>query len=282
MVRERGSLGIDARRGARNAILDLEPFYSPRNFSLKLVMGATPVAVLSFLGFDGISTLAEDAKDPQKNIARATLLVCLIAGVLFILQTYLGQLIWPDYTTFSPIETAFSDIGRRIGGPALAYLIALVVVGQGWASGIAGQASASRLLYGMARDGRLPRVVFGYLHPERRTPSHSIMLMGGIAMVAGLLLDLDKAAELVNFGACAGFMAVNLSVIGHYFVQRRERNLAGFWKYLVSPLIGFLVCFWIWLSVSPLALRVGVLWSFIGVLYLFLLIRRRGVNLAGY
>ncbi len=77
-------------------------------------------------------------------------------------------------------------------------------------------------------------------------------------------------------------MAVNLSVIGCYFVQRRERNLAGFWKYLVSPLIGFLVCFWIWLSVSPLALRVGVLWSFIGVLYLFLLIRRRGVNLAGY
>ena len=87
-------------------------------------------------------------------------------------------------------------------------------------------------------------------------------------MVAGLFLDLDKAAELVNFGACAGFMAVNLSVIGCYFVQRRERNLAGFWKYLVSPLIGFLVCFWIWLSVSPLALRVGTLWSLAGVLYL--------------
>jgi amino acid transporter len=259
----------------RGTLFSTEPFYSSRNFSLKLVMGATPVAVLSFLGFDGISTLAEDAKDPQKNIARATLLVCLIAGVLFILQTYLGQLIWPDYTTFSPIETAFSDIGRRIGGPALAYLIALLVVGQAWASGIASQASASRLLYGMARDGRLPRVVFGYLHPERRTPSHSIMLMGGIAMVAGLLLDLDKAAELVNFGACAGFMAVNLSVIGHYFVRLRK----NWWTSLVSPAIGFLICLWIWLSVSTLAMKVGAAWTVAGVLYLLFLIRRGGARL---
>lgn len=187
----------------RGTLVSLEPFYSP-TFSLQAVMGATPVAVLSFLGFDGISTLAEDAKEPKKNIPRATILVCLIAGLLFILQTYLGQLIWPDYTTFSNVETAFSDIGRKIGGPGLAYLIVLLVVAQAWVSGIASQASASRLLFGMARDGKLPHAVFGYLHPRLRTPTYSMILMGGIAMVAGLLLDLDKAAELVNFGACAG------------------------------------------------------------------------------
>jgi putrescine importer len=261
----------------RGTLWSLEPFYSRPSFSLQAVMGATPVAVLSFLGFDGISTLAEDAKDPQKNVARATMLVCLIAGVLFILQTYLGQLIWPDYTTFVPIETAFSDIGRLIGGPALAYLIALLVVGQAWASGITSQASASRLLYGMARDHRLPQFVFGYLHPKRRTPSHSILLMGGIALIAGLLLDLDKAAELVNFGACAGFMAVNLSVIGYYFVRLRR----GWWGALLSPTIGFLVCLWIWLSVSSLAMKVGALWTAAGVVYLVYLIRRRGSRLQG-
>jgi amino acid transporter len=184
-------------------------------------------------------------------------------------------LIWPDYTTFSPIETAFSDIGRRIGGPALAYLIALLVVGQAWASGITSQASASRLLYGMARDGRLPRLVFGYLHPKRRTPTHSILLMGGIAMVAGLLLDLDKAAELVNFGACAGFMAVNLSVIGYYFVRLRR----NWWTSLVSPAIGFLVCLWIWLSVSSLAMKVGAVWTLAGIAYLLFLLRRGGLRL---
>jgi amino acid transporter len=263
----------------RGTLVSLEPFYSPQSFSLKAVMAATPVAVLSFLGFDGISTLAEDAKEPEKNIARATILVCFIAGALFILQTYLGQLIWPDYATFSPVETAFSDIGRKIGGAGLAYLIALLVVAQAWASGIASQASASRLLYGMARDGKLPHAVFGYLHPRLRTPTYSMVLMGGIAMVAGLLLDLNKAAELVNFGACAGFMVVNLSVMGHYFFRRRERRGAGAWKYLASPAIGFLVCLWIWLSVSPLAMKVGAVWSLAGVVYLFVLIRRRGVGL---
>jgi amino acid transporter len=256
----------------RAALFSIEPFYSPQTFSLRAVMSATPVAVLSFLGFDGISTLAEDAKEPEKNIARATVLVCLIAGTLFILQTYLGQLIWPDFSTFFPIETAFSDIGRLIGGPALAYLIALLVIGQAWASGIASQASASRLLFGMARDGKLPRALFAYLHPRRRTPSYSILLMGGIAMIGGLLLNLDKAAELVNFGACAGFMFVNLSVIAHYYVRLR-RNL---WTSLISPAIGFLICLWIWFSVSTLAMKVGALWTLAGLAYL-LFQRQRGV-----
>jgi putrescine importer len=264
----------------RGTLLSLEPFYSVPGFSWKTVMAATPVAVLSFLGFDGISTLAEDAKEPEKNIARATILVCFIAGLLFILQTYLGQLIWPDYKTFSTVETAFSDIGRKIGGAGLAYLIALLVVAQAWASGIASQASASRLLFAMARDEMLPHAVFGYLHPKSRTPTYSVALMGGIAMVAGLLLDLNKAAELVNFGACAGFMVVNLSVIGHYFVRRRERRGVSAWRYLASPVIGFLVCLWIWLSVSPLAMKVGAIWSVAGVAYLFVLIRRNGVELA--
>jgi amino acid transporter len=264
----------------RGTLISLEPFYSAQNFSLKAVMAATPVAVLSFLGFDGISTLAEDAKEPEKNIARATILVCFIAGFLFILQTYLGQLIWPDYTMFSPVETAFSDIGRKIGGAGLAYLIALLVVAQAWASGIASQASASRLLFAMARDGKLPHAVFGYLHPKLRTPTYSMLLMAGIAMGLGLLLDLDKAAELVNFGACAGFMVVNLSVIGHYFFRQHERQAGNAWKYLVSPVIGFLVCLWIWLSVSSLAMKVGAVWSLAGIAYLFLLIRRHGLDLA--
>lgn len=249
-------------------LLSTKPFYDPRHFSLAAVMSATPIAVLSFLGFDGISTLAEDAKDPQKNIARATVLVCFVAGAVFILQTYLGQLIWPDYTKFSPIETAFSDIGRLIGGAGLFYLIAFLVIAQAWASGITSQASASRLLFGMARDGRLPHRLFGYVHPVLRTPIYSVLLMGVIAAIGGVLLDLDQAAELVNFGACLGFMAVNLSVLSHYFVRRGERGVSRLWANLVCPLAGFVICFYIWLSISPLAMRLGALWTMAGILYL--------------
>jgi amino acid transporter len=252
----------------QGVLFSWQPFFNPRTFSLHAVMAATPVAVLSFLGFDGISTLAEDAKDPQKNVGRATILVCAIAGCVFILQTYLGQLLWPDYAKFNPIETAFSEIGLLIGGRALFYLIAFLVVAQAWVSAITSQASASRLLYGMARDRRLPRLVFGYLDPRLRTPTHSMLLMGGIAAVGGLVLNLDKAAELVNFGACAGFMAVNLSVCGHYFFRLRRRTGSHFLSNLLSPIVGFLICLYIWLSVAPLAMRVGALWTLLGLLYL--------------
>jgi amino acid transporter len=249
-------------------LLSLKPFYDSPTFSLAAIMSATPIAVLSFLGFDGISTLAEDAKDPKRNVARATVLVCFVAGTIFVLQTYLGQLIWPDYTRFRPVETAFSDIGRLIGGPGLFFLIAFLVIAQAWASGITSQASASRLLFGMARDGRLPHRLFGYIHPVLRTPIYSVLLMGALACIGGLIFNLDTGAELVNFGACLGFMAVNSSVLSYYFVRTRQRGAASIWVNLICPIIGFAVCFYIWLSISPLAMRVGAVWTAAGLLYL--------------
>jgi amino acid transporter len=252
----------------QGTLVSMKPFYNAPDFSLAAIMSATPIAVLSFLGFDGISTLAEDAKEPQKNVALATVLVCFVAGAIFILLTYLGQLIWPDYHQFHPIETAFSDIGRLIGGPSLFFLIALLVIAQAWASGITSQASASRLLFGMARDGRLPHRLFGYVHPVRRTPTYSILLMGAIACLGALLLNLDQSAELVNFGACLGFMAVNLSVLGHYFVRLQQRRGSRIWTNLVSPTLGFAICFYIWMSISSLAMRVGALWTAVGIMYL--------------
>jgi amino acid transporter len=256
-------------RGAgKGTLLSLDPFYDAPTFSLYAVMSATPVAVLSFLGFDGISTLAEDAKNPRKNVARATLLVCFVAGSIFILQTYLGQLIWPDFRRFPSVETAFSDIGRVIGGRGLYFLIAFLVVAQAWASGITSQASASRLLFGMARDGWLPRRFFTYVHPALGAPIYSILLMGAIACIGALLLDLNEGAELVNFGACLGFMAVNLSVFGYYFINLKQTRGWQLWRNFIFPLIGFAICFYIWLSISHLAMRVGALWTIAGLIYL--------------
>lgn len=248
----------------------LLPFFDPKTFSLSAVMAATPIAVLSFLGFDGISTLAEDAQDPQKNIGRATLLVCLIASVLFIYQTWLAQLVWPDYARFPHIETAFAEIGRQVGGQDLYYLIVALVVAQAWASGITSQASASRLLFAMSRDGRLPYRFFGYVHPVRQTPVHSLLLMGGIAAIGAILVNLDQAAQLVNYGACIGFMAVNAAVFGHYYVKLGHRRGLDFYRNLVAPLLGLLICFYIWLSISRQAMIVGIGWSLLGLFYLLL------------
>jgi amino acid transporter len=206
-------------------LLSSKPFYSPEHFEWKPILGATSLAALSYLGFDGISTLSEDAKDPGKDIWRATLLVCFLAGGLFVLQSYLGQMVWPDYTTFHPVETAFMDIGKRIGGSALYLCISLVLLVGGLASAIAGQASASRLLVGMGRDALLPRRLFAYVHPRLGTPVYSVMLMGAIHLAGALIFRYAEAAELVNFGALLGFMLVNLAVVRHFFFRLQQRTI---------------------------------------------------------
>ncbi len=254
-------------------LLSLKPFYNPAEFSPIAIMGATSLAALSFLGFDGISTLSEDAKNPKRDIWRATVLVCLIAGGLFILQSYLGQMVWPDYRTFSPVETAFMDIGRRIGGEALLYCISFVLLVGGLASAITGQASASRLLYGMGADHLLPRRIFAYVHPKLGTPVYSVLLMGGIHLAGALFLRYTEAAELVNFGALLGFMAVNLCVWRLHFCRLGERRGRDAVVNLVLPVLAFAVCFGIWLNLSRFALVLGTVWMGTGLLYLAFLTR---------
>jgi hypothetical protein len=82
------------------------------------------------------------------------------------------------------------------------------------------------------------------------------------------MLDPSEAAELVNFGACAGFMAANPSVLGHSFLRSNQRRGLRFVSNLVLPILGFGVCFYIWLSVLPLAMRLGAPWTAAGLVYL--------------
>jgi amino acid transporter len=254
--------------GAGEATLfSTKPFFNPQTFSVSDITSATSLAVLSFLGFDGVTTLAEDAKNPRRDIGRATLLVCFIAGGLFVLESYLAQMVWPDYKTFAPIETAFMDIGKLIGGASLFYFLSFVLVVAGVASAVTGQASAARLLCGMGRDRLLPYRIFGYVHPRLGTPVYSVLLMGAVHLIGAVMLQYTEAAELVNFGAFIGFILVNVCVI-RLGLQERRSVVS-----LVLPLLGGITCFYIWLHLSGFALRLGVVWLGLGLLYLLLLTR---------
>jgi len=255
------------------ALFSNRPFFNPQTFSFGEVIGATSLAVLSFIGFDGVTTLAEDAKDPRRDIGRATVLVCLIAGGLFVIESYLAQMVWPDYRAFSPVETAFLDIGKLVGGAALFYFLSFVLVVAGLAGAITGQASASRLLYGMGRDRLLPYRLFGYVHPKLGTPIYSVLLMGGIHLAGALILKYTEAAELVNFGAFLGFIAVNVCVIRHYWLRLGQRQGGQVIAHLLLPALGGSVCFYIWMHLSRFALALGALWITLGFLYLCLLTR---------
>jgi len=253
--------------------ISTRPFFNPQTFALGDIVNTTSLAVLSFIGFDGISTLAEDAKEPRRDIARATVLVCLVAGVLFMIESYLAQMVWPDYTTFSPVETAFMDVGKLVGGAALFFFFSFVLVVAGIASAITGQAGASRLLCGLGRDGVLPYRIFGHVSPRLGTPINSVLLMGAVHLAGALILKYTEAAELVNFGAFIGFMLVNLCVVRHYWLRLGLRQGGQFVSNLVLPILGFAICFYIWLHLSPFALKLGAIWMAVGLIYLLFLTR---------
>lgn len=264
-----GAAALRALLGGIGAgtIISPAPFYHPPAFSLAAVMSATSIAAYSYLGFDGISTLAEDSRNPRRDIGRATVLVCLISGVLFILQAYLGQLAWPDFTSYPKTETAFLDVSRLVGGEQLFFAVTFVLLVAGVASAVTGQASASRLLFGMGRDRLLPPAIFAYVHPKYSTPTYSILAMGAVTAAGGFFLSFQLAAEAINFGALIGFMGVNLSVISHYFLKNRRPEPAGLLQNLLLPALGFLVCLSIFLSLSHIARTIGMVWCILGILY---------------
>ena len=248
-------------------VLSLQPFYNPATFSVPAIMGATSIAAFSYLGFDGISTLAEDSRNPTRDIGRATVLVCFLCGLMFIVQAYLGQLVWPDFTSYPNVETAFLDVSRRVGGNHLLSLVTFVLVVAGIASAVTGQASASRLLLGMGRDRLLPPRIFAYIHPKYSTPTYGVLCMGVVTLLGGFFLSFQLAAEAINFGALIGFMGVNLSVIGHFYVRARQRRGTAFLFNLVLPCGGFLACLYVFLNLSHTAKWIGVCWCGLGLLF---------------
>jgi putrescine importer len=250
--------------GTGAGTFNLDPFFVSDKFVTTAIISGAALACFSFLGFDAITTLSEEAIDPKRDIWKAAIIACIGGGALFIGQAYVAQLVWPDVTTFSSADTALFDIAQLAGGAALATLYTVAIIVSTLTAGLAGQASASRLMYGMGRDEVLPKKFFTHLHPRFKTPIYNILLMAVISITGALLLPISLVAELMNFGALAGFMCVNLSVIAYYFIRKKNHKVI---QYLLIPGAGFLVCLYLWLHLSPLTLKVGFAWLGIGLVY---------------
>ncbi len=252
--------------GGWGQVLSWEPFYNPKTFDLKAIGTATSLAALTYIGFDGVTTLAEEVRNPKRSVLLAVVLVCFITGIFSTVEVYLAQRVWPDYTTFPDLETAFLDVTQRVGGTWLFQAMAVVLVVACLGSGLAGQAGAARLLYGMGREGVLPRRIFGHLSYQTSIPSYNVILIGGLTLAAVPWLDYEFAATLLNFGAFLAFMGVNLATIAEYYVRRREGRRRIVVDLLI-PGLGFLFCLAIWLSLPMPAKIAGSAWLLIGLLY---------------
>jgi len=241
----------------------LHPLYSPGNFDFRAVANATSLSALTYIGFDGVTTLAEEVDNPRRNVPIATVLVCLLTLVSSFVLVYLAQLVWPDYATYPNVETAFMDVTQRVGGILLFQAMGLLVMLSSFGGGLSGQVAAARLLFGMGRENVLPRRVFGYMHPVRQGPTLNVLLVGVLVLAGSLVGNLEQTATLLNFGAFVSFMGVNLAAIREAFRTPGGRPLLK----SLAPAGGFLFCLGIWISLPPIAKIVGGVWFLAGIVY---------------
>lgn len=245
--------------------LTLAPLYDPHTFSLATVASATSIAVLSFLGFDGISTLSEESTDARNAIGRATVASLLLIGALFVLQTWIAADLARGMH-FSSAATVFYEIAAGAGGRGLRLAAILaVVISFGIANAMAAQAAVSRVLFAMARDRKLPKVL-ATVHPRFKTPYVSILLVAGVSLLVGLFFQrhIDDLSLVVNFGALTSFMLLHLAVIHHYFLRQRT----GSWlRHLICPLAGFGVILYVLYGMDRPAKVLGGCWIAAGIAY---------------
>ncbi len=246
------------------------PFYDPATFNFRAVLGATSLAVLTYIGFDGISTLSEEVENPRRNILLATVFTCLAVGILSAFEVYVAQLLWPASQPFPNETTAFVSAAARAWAP-LFGIIGVTLIVANFGSGMGAQLGAARLLYGMGRSNALPPKFFAALDPKRHVPRNNVILVGVVALLSvfaiGLTVGADKTyglgAEMLNFGALIAFMGVNAATFVHYFVRGRQRTLGTF----LPPLLGFAICLVLWLGLSYKAKLAGGAWIILGLIF---------------
>jgi len=250
-----------------NVSFTLDPIFNGDKFSMSLVLSAVSVCVLSFLGFDGISTLAEESKGGPSSVGKASVWALVIVGFLFVIQTYLAACVvpWEGINTFTDINSAFYEVANTAGGAGVMWICALAT-GLAWgiADCLVAQAAIARILYSMARDGFLPKSL-AKVHPRFQTPYVSTVFVAIISLVItlGFTQGIQDLAELINFGALSAFLILNFTVV-YYFIYKKKSK--RYFIHLVLPVIGFIVIGIVWLNLSPSAMKLGVVWVVVGII----------------
>jgi putrescine importer len=272
------------------------PFYDPSMWDLKAVLGATSIAVLSYIGFDGISTLSEEAENPRRNILLATVLTCFVIGILSAFEVYAAQLIWPATQAFPNSDTAFTFIAGRAWAPLFA-IVGFTLLVANFGSGMGAQIGAARLLYGMGRSKALPQSFFGVVDSKRHVPRNNVLFVGAIALGGAFIISYGLGAEMLNFGALIAFMGVNMAAFVRYHVREGGHSamvpllitaivivlvllpyqslallgIAGVGLVVLAvwtpPLAGFTICFFLWKNLSWKAWIVGGIWMAVGIIF---------------
>ncbi len=245
-----------------DSIYFTRPFYDPATFTWGNLFGCTSIAVLTYIGFDGISTLSEEAENPRRNIMLATVLTCVVIGVLSAAEVYIAQLVWPASQAFPNVNTAYVFAAARTWAP-LFGIVGVTLIVANFGSGLGAQIGAARLLFGMGRSEALPKSFFGAIDAKHRVPRNNVLFVGAIALVGSFLLTYDLGLNMLNFGALIAFMGVNAAAFRRYYWRAEEKKLGN----LIPPVFGFIICFLLWLNLSHPAMKIGSVWMAVGIAF---------------
>jgi putrescine importer len=259
-----------------SGFISTRPFYDPRTFSVRAIAAGTALAATTYIGFDGVSILAEEVENPRRNVLLASVLVCVFTGLFAAFQVFLAVRVWPDYSTLANPETAFMDVARVVGGDRLFLGFGVVLLISSLACGLAGLLGAVRLLYGMGRDNVLPTKIFGHLHARRGNPTYNVAIVGIVAYLGTLTMQWERSVEILNFGALMAFMAVNIAALRHFGFTAGLSSKKNLLFDIVVPGLGFLFCLIIFLGLQNSTLIVGAAWCVAGIFYVIAKTRELG------
>ncbi|WP_282703796.1 APC family permease [Streptomyces sp. CC219B] len=266
-------------------------------FAMSAVLGAVSIAVLSYLGFDAIASFAEEVDQGGREarwkggggrraggsakVARAVLFCLALAGVLFVVQTYLVALLQPTSSAELAAEpgrqgSAFYDAVDASVGTWLHDLVAVSkAIGAAFAA-LAGQAAAGRLLFAMGRDRRLPRALS---RTDAGVPRVALLCAASVTLVAAVWAarrddGMDHLVSVVDIGALTAFTLLHASVIG-WFALRRRGGPVIWWRHVLIPAAGAAITLAVIVEASGTAQVVGAIWLAAG---LGVLVAQRGRN----
>ena len=256
--------------GGTGTLFDGTAIFNPETFELKATLSASAILCVSFVGFDAVTTMAEETKNPEKVMGKAVIGVCIGAGILFMVTSYFTHIAWPAaYDLIEDPDAGIFELFPMMDASWMGNVFFIVDNCASFICAMAGMGAVSRILYSMGRDNILPKKFFGKLSPRFQTPVNNIVLTTVIAMSALFYQDnLFGAASLISFGAVIGFFMVNLSVISHYFIRNKERGGAKTFKYLIMPALGMATLVFVFIYIEPAAKILGCGWLLIGIIYL--------------
>ena len=255
---------------ATGTLLAPEAFVNMETFDLSGLMTCCAFLCVIYVGFDAITTMGEESRNPDKNIPRGVWIVCLYAIISFTLVAYLMNSAWlykPGM--LSNPDAALNEFYVHIGIGWMNYVFVPVNTLCCIGCTVTANLAATRILRNMGRHGYLPRKIFAYEHPRFHTPSRNVLLYGAICCVSILFIgNLTSLANTASFGCLLSFAATNVSVFIFFWIKRKCRGTKAFLIYVLIPLFGAVLDIFLWAQLDNLARIVGFSWLAIGVIAL--------------